>query len=100
MVATSGRLSPDDEAKLKEDDPLYLKSSVTVCNQVLYSKISGKFTKANGDEVEVSEHPVVAYFKRSGFLPIRNFIDSLTKQKRLCKNVGLPLEQRKRKGVR
>ena len=61
-----GRLSPDDEAKLKEDDPLYLKSRAGM-QPSLVLKISGKFTKANGDEVEVSEHPVVAYFKRSGF---------------------------------
>ena len=92
-----GRLSPEDEAKLKEDDPLYLKSRAAVCNQVLYSKISGKFTKANGDEVEVSEHPVVAYFKRSGFLPIRNFIDSLTKQKKIMQKCWITLRTEKKK---
>ena len=50
---------------------LKLKSRSAVCNQVLYSKVSGKFRKANGEAVKISEHPAVAYFKRSGFLPMK-----------------------------
>ena len=92
-----GRLSPDEEEKLKDDDPLKLKSRSAVCNQVLYSKVSGKFRKANGEEIEISEHPAVAYFKRSGFLPIRNFIDSLTRQKKIMQKCWISLKTDKKK---
>ena len=92
-----GRLSQDEEDKLKDDDPLKLKSRSAVCNQVLYSKVSGKFRKANGEEVEISEHPAVAYFKRSGFLPIRNFIDSLTRQKKIMQKCWISLKTDKKK---
>ena len=92
-----GRLSQDEEDKLKDDDPLKVKSRSAVCNQVLYSKVSGKFRKANGEEVEISEHPAVAYFKRSGFLPIRNFIDSLTRQKKIMQKCWISLKTDKKK---
>ena len=92
-----GRLSQDEEDKLKDDDPLKLKSRSAVCNQVLYSKVSGKFRKANGEEIEISEHPAVAYFKRSGFLPIRNFIDSLTRQKKIMQKCWISLKTDKKK---
>ena len=49
-----GRLSPQEEEKLSDDDPLKLQSRTAVCNQVLYCVISGKFTKAKGDKVESS----------------------------------------------
>ena len=92
-----GRLSQDEEDKLKDDDPVKLKSRSAVCNQVLYSKVSGKFRKANGEEIEISEHPAVAYFKRSGFLPIRNFIDSLTRQKKIMQKCWISLKTDKKK---
>ena len=92
-----GRLSQDEEDKLKDDDPLKVKSRSAVCNQVLYSKVSGKFRKANGEEIEISEHPAVAYFKRSGFLPIRNFIDSLTRQKKIMQKCWISLKTDKKK---
>ena len=94
-----GRLSQDEEDKLKDDDPLKVKSRSAVCNQVLYSKVSGKFRKANGEELEISAHPAVAYFKRSGFLPIRNFIDSLTRQKKIMQKCWISLKtDKKQKG--
>jgi hypothetical protein len=92
-----GRLSAEDEEKLRDDDPTKLRSRSAVCNQVLYSVISGDFKKGNGEAVRVDNHPVVAYFKRSGFVPIRNFIDSLTKQKKIMQKCNISLGTAKQK---
>jgi len=92
-----GRLSAEDEERLKDDDPTKLRSRSAVCNQVLYSVISGDFKKGNGEAVRVDNHPVVAYFKRSGFVPIRNFIDSLTKQKKIMQKCNISLGTAKQK---
>ena len=92
-----GRLSYDEEDKLKDDDPVKLKSRSATCNQVLYSRITGAFKKADGTEIQVADHPVVAYFKRSGFLPIRNFIDSLTRQKKIMQKCNIHLKTEKKK---
>ena len=72
-----GRLTRDEEDRLSKDDLAYLHSRSVVCNQVIYAKISGSFTTAEGTAVDVVDQPVVAYFKRSGFKPISDFIDSL-----------------------
>ena len=74
-----GRLTRDEENDLEKDDPAYLNSRAVVCNQVIYGRISGVFKDADGVEVEVSEEPMIAYFKRSGFKPIADFIDGLLK---------------------
>jgi len=92
-----GRLSAEDEEKLRDDDPTKLRSRSAVCNQVLYSVISGDFKRGNGEAVRVDNHPVVAYFKRSGFVPIRNFIDSLTKQKKIMQKCNISLGTAKQK---
>ena len=92
-----GRLSAEDEEKLRDDDPTKLRSRSAVCNQVLYSLISGDFKRGNGEAVRVDNHPVVAYFKRSGFVPIRNFIDSLTKQKKIMQKCNISLGTAKQK---
>ena len=92
-----GRLSAEDEERLKDDDPTKLRSRSAVCNQVLYSVISGDFKRGNGEAVRVDNHPVVAYFKRSGFVPIRNFIDSLTKQKKIMQKCNISLGTAKQK---
>ena len=75
-----GRLSAKEEELLSDDDPLKVKSRSAVCNQVIYGQVSGAFTKADGTKVDVKDKPFVSYFKRSGFKPIRDFIDSLTRQ--------------------
>ena len=94
-----GRLSSSEEEKLKEDDPLRLRSRSAVCNQVIYGVVSGKFTKGNKETIEVKDHPVVSYFKRSGFIPISDFINSLTKQKKIMQKCVMKIgTQRQKKG--
>ena len=92
-----GRLSASEEETLSDDDPSKIRSKQSVCNQVLYSVVSGDFKKGNGEVVKVENHPVVAYFKRSGFVPIRNFIDSLTKQKKIMQKCNIALNTSKQK---
>ena len=86
-----GRLSAKEEALLSDDDPLKVKSRSAVCNQVIYGQVSGAFTKADGTKVDVKDKPFVSYFKRSGFKPIRDFIDSLTRQKKIMQKVMIKL---------
>jgi len=86
-----GRLSLKEEETLKDDDPLKVKSRSAVCNQVIYGQISGDFNKADGTKVDIKDKPFVSYFKRSGFKPIRDFIDSLTRQKKIMQKVSIKL---------
>jgi len=86
-----GRLSLKEEEVLKDDDPLKVKSRSAVCNQVIYGQISGDFTKADGTKVDIKDKPFVSYFKRSGFRPIRDFIDGLTRQKKIMQKVVIKL---------
>jgi len=86
-----GRLPYKEEELLAEDDPLKVKSRSATCNQVIYGQINGKFTKATGEKVDITDHPFVSYFKRSGFKPIREFIDSLTRQKKIMQKVVIKL---------
>ncbi len=86
-----GRLSAKEEELLSDDDPLKVKSRSAVCNQVIYGQVSGAFTKADGTKVDVKDKPFVSYFKRSGFKPIRDFIDSLTRQKKIMQKVIIKL---------
>ena len=86
-----GRLSAKEEELLSDDDPLKVKSRSAVCNQVIYGQVSGAFTKADGTKVDVKDKPFGSYFKRSGFKPIRDFIDSLTRQKKIMQKVMIKL---------
>jgi len=86
-----GRLSKEQEETLGEDHPDVLRSRSAICNQVVYGIISGDFTKADGTEVSIDRQPVVAYFKKSGFMPISNFINSLTKQKKVMQRCVIDL---------
>ena len=86
-----GRLSAKEEETLSDDDPLKIKSRSAVCNQVIYGQVSGDFTKADGTKVDVKDKPFISYFKRSGFKPIREFIDSLTRQKKIMQKVVIKL---------
>jgi len=96
-----GRLSRDEEEGLDENDPKLLLSRSVVCNQVIYGKISGTFKDAAGNPVDVDHEPFVAYFKKSGFKPIADFIDSLSKQdKVMClSQVQLKTHKNKRGSV-
>ena len=92
-----GRLTREEEDKLSKDDPRYLDSRSVVCNQVIYGKISGKFHDASGAEVSLEDHPIIAYFKRSGFKPMADFIDSLSKQRKVMQKVVARLDTSKKK---
>lgn len=86
-----GRLTRDEEDRLDKDDVAYLNSRASACNQVLYSKVSGTFKDAEGNEVVLEEEPVVAYFKRSGFIPMNDFINNLGKQDKLMQKCNITL---------
>jgi len=86
-----GRLSKDEEAALDKDDAEYLNSRAVVCNQVIYGRITGEFKNAQGDSVTLTDEPMIAYFKRSGFKPIADFIDGLTKNNKLMAQVEMNL---------
>ena len=92
-----GRLTRDEENDLEKDDPAYLNSRAVVCNQVIYGRISGKFQDADGTDVDVFDEPMIAYFKRSGFKPIADFIDGLTKKNKLMAQCVMELTTAKNK---
>ena len=82
---------------MDKDDPAYLTSRAVVCNQVIYGRITGEFTDADGVAVPVIDEPMIAYFKRSGFKPIADFIDGLTKKNKLMAQVVMNLSTAKNK---
>ena len=92
-----GRLTRDEEDALDKDAPRYLASRAVVCNQVIYGRISGKFNEQDGTPCVVSDEPVIAYFKRSGFKPISDFIQGLTKQNKLMAQTSILLRTNKQK---
>ena len=92
-----GRLSRDEEDALAKDDPIYLLSRSVVCNQVMYGHISGAFHEADGTPVDLVNEPVIAYFKRSGFKPIADYIGSLAKKNKLMVLTEMKLTTSKQK---
>lgn len=92
-----GRLSKDEEASLGENDPRVLMSREVVCNQVIYGTISGTFQDASGTDVELDNLPIVAYFKKSGFRPVREALDHLTRQKLLMQKTVFELGTKRNK---
>ena len=78
-----GRLTRDEEDALSKDDPAYLHSRSVVCNQVIYGKLTGDFVDADGNSFQIKDQPIISYFKRSGFKPVADFIDTLNKQKKV-----------------
>jgi len=92
-----GRLTRDEEAKLGETDPRVLVSREVVCNQVVYATVSGTFLTANKEEVVLENEPVVAYFKKSGFRPVREALDNLTRQKLLMQKAVFELGTKRNK---
>jgi hypothetical protein len=96
-INKAGRLTREEEDKLDKDDPAYLRSRAVACNQVIYGKVSGAFKDADGNEVAISEQPVVSYFKRSGFIPVNDFINGLTQQKKLMQKCDISLSTHRHK---
>lgn len=92
-----GRLPRDQEETLAKDDPAFIRSRNATCNQILYGVIEGKFTKADGTEVDVDSTPFVSYFKKSGFMPMRGFIDGLAKQSKVMQRCNILLRTDKKK---
>ena len=78
-----GRLTRDQEDALSKDDPAYLHSRAVVCNQVIYGKLTGDFVDADGNSFQIKDQPIISYFKRSGFKPVADFIDTLNRQKKV-----------------
>ena len=94
-----GRLSRSEEEGLASDDPRLVLSRSVNCNQVIYGVIDAPdATFADGSPAPVEAMPFVAYFKRSGFRPVREFIDTqLTKKKILMQKAVIELGTDKQK---
>ena len=92
-----GRLTRDEEEKLSDQDPAYLKSRAVICNQVIYGTISGTFKTGAGKEVKVDKKPMIAYFKKSGFKPIADFINGLGRQDKVMAHCEITLRTHKNK---
>jgi len=94
-----GRLSRQEEEQLPSDDPRVLLSRSVNCNQVIYGVLSAAdATLADGTPAPVEELPFVAYFKRSGFRPVREFIDQqLTRKKILMQKAVIEMGTDKQK---
>ena len=80
-----GRLSKDEENSMSPDDPRVLLSKSVSCNQVIYGVLEAPdATYADGTPAPIDDMAFVAYFKRSGFIPVKNFIDQeLTRNKKV-----------------
>ena len=92
-----GRLTRDEEEKLDQQDPAYLKSRAVICNQVIYGTISGTFKNGAGNEVKIDKKPMIAYFKKSGFKPIADFINGLGRQDKVMAHCEITLRTHKNK---
>ena len=92
-----GRLTRDEEEKLNDQDPAYLKSRAVICNQVIYGTISGTFKTGAGKEVKIDKKPMIAYFKKSGFKPISDFISGLGRQDKVMAHCEITLRTHKNK---
>ena len=92
-----GRLTRQEEEKLDQQDPAYLKSRAVICNQVIYGTISGTFKNGAGNEVKLEKKPMIAYFKKSGFKPISDFISGLGRQEKLMAHCEINLRTHKNK---
>jgi len=94
-----GRLTRAEEDQLAADDPRVILSKSVSCNQVLYGVITAEgATHADGSPAEIVDKPFMAYFKRSGFRPVREFIDTqLTRRKILMQKAVIELTTEKQK---
>lgn len=99
-----GRLSRQEEEALAADDPRVLLSRSVNCNQVIYGILDAPdATTADGSPSPIEAMPFVAYFKRSGFRPVREFLDEhLMKRKRILMQkavIEMTTEKQKNGGV-
>ena len=92
-----GRLTREEEEKLNDQDPAYLKSRAVICNQVIYGTISGTFKDGAGNEVKIDKKPMITYFKKSGFKPIADFINGLGRQDKVMAHCEITLRTHKNK---
>ena len=92
-----GRLMKEEAETLADDDPRLITSKAVTCNQVIYGVVSGKMKDADGNEVELDNLPIISYFKKSGFMPINNFINGLNKQKKIMQRIWIDLKTSKMK---
>lgn len=89
-----GRLPKDEVEALADDDPRVITSKAVNCNQLIYCVVTGTFKDAEGEEVFLDEEPAMSYFKRSGFMPVNNFINNITSgtTKRIMQKVEITLK--------
>lgn len=94
-----GRLTRAEEEQLPTDDPRVLLSKAVSCNQVIYGVIDAPdAVSADGSPTPLENVPFMAYFKRSGFRPVREFIDTqLTRRKILMQKAVIELTTEKQK---
>ena len=94
-----GRLTRAEEEQLPTDDPRVLFSKAVSCNQVIYGVIDAPdAVSADGSPTPLENVPFMAYFKRSGFRPVREFIDTqLTRRKILMQKAVIELTTEKQK---
>jgi len=94
-----GRLTRAEEEALPDDDPRVILSQSVNCNQVLYGVLDAPdATAADGTKTPLENVPFMAYFKRSGFRPVRDFIDQqLTRRKILMQKAVIELTTEKNK---
>jgi len=94
-----GRLTKSEEESLGSDHPSVLASRAATCNQVFYATITMTGKTADGREVSLADYPVVSYFKRSGFRPAREAIETITEKKKAMSEVVFELStERKKQG--
>jgi hypothetical protein len=94
-----GRLTRAEEEALPDDDPRVVLSQSVNCNQVIYGVLDAPDAKAaDGTHTPLENVPFMAYFKRSGFRPVRDFIDQqLTRRKILMQKAVIELSTEKKK---
>tara|TARA_E500000081_G_scaffold151751_1_gene182600 strand:- start:1045 stop:1899 length:855 start_codon:yes stop_codon:yes gene_type:complete len=98
-----GRLSKQEEEALTPDDPQVLLSRSVNCNQVIYGVMDAPNAKnAQGVAAPIEAMPFIAYFKRSGFRPVSDFIQKqLTDRKIMMQKavINFTTEKQKNGGV-
>ena len=65
--------------------------------KVVDGVVSGKMKDGDGNEVELDNLPIISYFKKSGIMPINNFINGLNKQKKIMQRIWIDLKTSKMK---
>jgi len=93
-----GRLSKEEEQNLDDKDPRLLLSRSVSCNQVIYGIMDAPdATLADGTPAPIENMAFVAYFKRSGFVPVREFMESLTRRKVIAQKAVVEMTTEKHK---